>query len=71
MVFCYHNCSDLLWEKFVLVSQGTEAKKSESQKTFSWLTFLGLITLEKFKITLEQIIQTVKGHNNYGNRIFF
>ena len=23
------------------------------------------------KITLEQIIQTVKGQNNYGNRIFF
>ena len=37
----------------------------------SRLTFLGLSTLEKFKITLEQIIQTVKGQDNYGNRIFF
>ena len=34
------------------------------------MTFLGLSTLEKFKITLEQIIQTVKGQDNYGN-IFF
>jgi hypothetical protein len=25
----------------------------------------------KFKITLEHIIQTVKGQDNYGNRIFF
>ena len=29
------------------------------------MTFLGLSTLEKFKITLEQIIQTVKGQDNY------
>jgi hypothetical protein len=35
------------------------------------ITFLGLSTLEKFKITLEQIIQTVKGQHIYGNRIFF
>ena len=35
------------------------------------MTFLGLSTLEKFKITLEQIIRTVKGQDNYGNRIFF
>ena len=39
MVFCYHNCSDLLWEKFVLACnfeffQGNEAKKSESRKSF-------------------------------------
>ena len=38
---------------------------------FLRFTFLGLSTLENFKITLEQIIQTVKGQNNYGNRIFF
>ena len=37
-------------------------------KKFSRLTFLGLITLEKFKITLEQIFLTV-GQNNYGNKI--
>ena len=35
------------------------------------ITFIGLSTLEKFKITLEQIIQTMKGQDNYGNRIFF
>ena len=35
------------------------------------ITFLDLSTLEKFKITLEQIIQTViAGQDNYGNRIF-
>ena len=32
-------------------------------------TFLDLNTLEKFKI--KQIIQTVIGRDNYGNRIFF
>ena len=37
---------------------------------FLRLTFLGLSTLEKFKIKLEQIIQTVKGQEKYGN-IFF
>jgi hypothetical protein len=36
----------------------------------SFDTFLDLITLEKFKITLEQIFLTV-GQDNYGNRIFF
>ena len=35
---------------------------------FSPLTFFGLSTLEKFKITLEQIFLTV-GQNNYGNKI--
>ena len=38
---------------------------------FLRFSFLGLSTLDKFKITLEQIIQTVKGQGNYGNRIFF
>ena len=38
---------------------------------FLRFTFLGLSTLENFKITLEQIIRTVKGQDNYGNRIFF
>ena len=28
-------------------------------------------TLKNFKITLEQIFRTVKGQDNYGNRIFF
>ena len=38
--------------------------------TNSRFTFLGLITLEKFKITLEQIFLTVV-QNNYGNKIPF
>ena len=36
--------------------------------TNSRLTFLDLITLEKFKTSLEQIFLTV-GQNNYGNKI--
>ena len=47
--------------------------KSESRNiTNSWpfpgLPFLGLSTLEKFKIILEQIFLTL-GQNNYGNKI--
>ena len=34
---------------------------------FSWPQYPGKIQ----NITLEQIIQTVKGQDNYGNRIFF
>ena len=52
MVFCYQNCSDILWEKIVLVIEKNlkfEAEGRESAK------FLGL---------LEKFIQTVKGHNN-------
>ena len=47
--------------------------EAEGQEFVMFLrfTFLGLSTLEKFKITLEQIIQTVKGQNNYGNNIPF
>ena len=37
-------------------------------QNFFWFTFLGLSTLEKFKITLEQNCLTV-GQNNYGNKI--
>ena len=37
-------------------------------KTFSQLTFLGLNTLGKLEITLEQNFLTV-GQNNYGNKI--
>ena len=35
---------------------------------FLRFTFLGLSTLEKIKITLEQIFLTV-GQNNYGNKM--
>ena len=37
-------------------------------KNFSRLTFLGLSTLEKFKIKLEKIVLTLV-QNNYGNKI--
>ena len=35
---------------------------------FLRFTFLGLSNLEKFKITLKQIIQTVKAQDNYSNK---
>ena len=51
MVFCYQNCSDLLWEKIVLVIE----KKFEAEgREFS-----------KFLRAFEQFIQTVKGQNNF------
>ena len=49
MVFCYQNCSDLLWEKIVLVIE----------KNF-WNSRLKA----QFLRSLEQFIQTVKGQNN-------
>ena len=78
-VICYHNISNLLWEKDVLCAWKRKWISKTLQilglrpricKTFSWLTFLDLITLEKFKITLEQIFLTV-GQNNYCNKIPF
>ena len=53
LVFCYQNCSDLLWEKIVLV---IEAKGQEFAKCLR---------------SLEQCIQTVKGQNNFENRMLF
>ena len=35
---------------------------------FLRFTFLGLSNLEKFKITLKQIIQTVKAQDNHSNK---
>ena len=40
LVFCYHNCSDLLWEKNLFQCDfkflhGTEANKSESRKVIA------------------------------------
>ena len=53
MVFCYQNCSDLLWEKIVLVIKKNffEAEHREFAKILR---------------QLEQFIQTVKGQNNFG-----
>ena len=63
-----------MWEKIVLVIKKNFCKfEVEGQEFVMFLrfTFLGLSTMENFKIVLEQIIQTVKGEVNYGNRIFF
>ena len=51
MVFCYQNCSDLLWEKMVLVVK----------KNF-WNS---RPRVAKNLRSLEQFIQTVKGQNNF------
>ena len=54
MVFCYQNCSNLLWDWIVLVSEKKGLKfEAEGQD------------LAKFLRSLEQFIQTVKGQNNF------
>ena len=53
MVFCYQNCSDLLWEK--IVSDREKLLKFEAEgREFA-----------KFLRSLEQFIQTVKSQNNF------
>ena len=54
LVFCYQNCSDLLWEKNVLVIE----------KTF-WNSRLKAENWQKILSPLEQFFQTVKGQNNF------
>ena len=57
MVFCYQNCSDLLWEKIVLViEKNFEAEGRE---------------FEIFLRSLEHFIQTVKGQNNFWSQNVF
>ena len=55
MVFCYQNCSDLLWEKNCSSDREKllkfEAAGREFAKFLRW--------------SLEQFIQTVKGQNNF------
>ena len=53
MVFCYQNCSDLVWEKIVLVIE----------KNFEIRGWKPRIC--KFLRSLEQFVQTVKGQNNF------
>ena len=53
LVFCYQNCSDLLWEKIVLVIE----------KIF-WNSRLKAENLQ-FLRSLVQFIQTVKSRNNF------
>ena len=54
MVFCYQNCSDLLWEKIVLVIEKKLLKFKAEGRKFS-----------KILRSLEQFIQAVKGQNNF------
>ena len=49
MVFCHQNYSDLQWEKFVLVVE---------KKTEDW-------EFAKVLKSLEKVVQTVKGQNNF------
>ena len=54
MVFCYQNCSDLLWEKIVPMFEKKLLKFEAEGREF-----------ENVLRSLEQFIQTVKGQNNF------
>ena len=54
MVFCYQNCSDLLWEKNCSNDRKKLLKFETEGREFA-----------KFLRSLEQFIQTVKGQNNF------
>ena len=54
MVFCYQNCSDLLWEKKCYSDREKLLKFEAEGREFA-----------KILRSLEQFIQTVKGQNNF------
>ena len=54
MVFCYQNCSDLLWEKNCSSDREKLLKFEAEGREFA-----------KFLRSLQQFIQTVKGQNNF------
>ena len=54
MVFCYQNCSDLLWEKKCSSDQEKLLNFEAEGREF-----------EFFLRSLERFIQTVKGQNNF------
>ena len=54
MVFCYQNCSALLWEKIVLVIENFFLRLEAEGQEFA-----------NFLRSLEQFVQTVKGQNNF------
>ena len=54
MVFCYQNCSDLLWEKNSSSDREKLLKFEAEGREFA-----------KFLRSLVQFIQTVKGRNNF------
>ena len=53
MVFCYQNCSDLLFEEIVLVIEKNLKFEVEGQE------------FAKILRSLEQFVQTVKSQNNF------
>ena len=59
MVFCYQNCSDLLWEKIVLVIEKIREFEAEGRE------------FAKFLRSVEQFIQTVKGQNYFWQQNAF
>ena len=60
MVFSYQNCSDLLAEKKYSSDREKLSKFKTEGREFA-----------KFLRSLQQFIQTVKGQNNFGNRMLF
>ena len=54
LVFCYQNCSDLLWEKIVLVIEKNFQNSWQNAREFA-----------KILRSIEQFIQTVKGQNHF------
>ena len=54
IVFCYKNCSDLLWEEIVQVTEKN-----------IWNSRLMAENLQKKLRWLEQFVRTVKGQNNF------
>ena len=60
MVFCYQNCSDLLWEKIVPMFEKKLLKFEAEGREF-----------ENVLRSQEQFIQTEEGQNNFGNRMLF
>ena len=54
MVFCYQNCSDLLWEKIVLVIEKKLLKFVAEGQEFA-----------KFLRSLKQFVRKMKGQNNF------
>ena len=53
MVYCYQNCSDLLWETIVLVIEKKDLEFEAEVQEFA-----------RILRSLEQFIQTVKGQKN-------
>ena len=64
LVFCYQNCSDLLWEKIVLVIE----KNFEIQGWRPWIFKYLFLNFKSFSPSLEQFFLTVS-QNNFGNKI--